>query len=54
MDTGPDVAAEQIIALCDGLQLQFLLRRGMDLLSAYDAAVDHLRPAKASPDCRPR
>ena len=54
VDIDADVAAEQIIALCDGLQLQFLLRPGMDLLSAYDVAVDHLRLGGSDSDRRPR
>jgi AcrR family transcriptional regulator len=32
----PADAAVRLIALCDGLQLQYLLRPGFDLLAAYD------------------
>ncbi|MFD6700943.1 MULTISPECIES: TetR/AcrR family transcriptional regulator [unclassified Microbacterium] len=34
-----DDAASQVIALMDGLQLQYLLRPGFDLIAAFDAAV---------------
>lgn len=38
----PRAAAEQLVALADGLQLQYLLRPGMDLLRSYDNATSHL------------
>lgn len=39
----PEEAATRLIALSDGLQLQFLLRPGLDVLAAFDAAVAELR-----------
>lgn len=39
----PDAAAETLVALSDGLQLQKLLRPDMDLLAAFDAATVMLR-----------
>lgn len=38
-DLDIDDAASQVIALMDGLQLQYLLRPGFDLIAAFDAAV---------------
>ncbi|MEZ0166978.1 TetR/AcrR family transcriptional regulator [Kineococcus sp. LSe6-4] len=40
----PEDAADQLAALSDGLQVQVLLRPGMDLLAAFDRATAHLRP----------
>lgn len=39
----PGRGAEQLIALYEGLQLQSMVRPGMDLLDAYDRAVTRLR-----------
>ena len=39
----PVRGAEQLIALYEGLQLQSMVRPGMDLLDAYDRAVTRLR-----------
>lgn len=39
----PARGAEQLIALYEGLQLQFMVRPGMDLLDSYDRAVTRLR-----------
>ncbi|GAA4681042.1 TetR/AcrR family transcriptional regulator [Frondihabitans cladoniiphilus] len=39
----PARGAEQLIALYEGLQLQALVRRDMDLLDSYDRAVTRLR-----------
>lgn len=39
----PIRGAEQLIALYEGLQLQSMVRPGMDLLDAYDRAVTRLR-----------
>ncbi len=41
----PDAAAEEVVALCDGLQLQYLLRPDMDPLATYDRSVNHLQAA---------
>jgi len=38
-DLDAEDAASQVIALMDGLQLQYLLRPGFDLIAAFDAAV---------------
>jgi AcrR family transcriptional regulator len=38
----PAEAAVRIIALCDGLQLQYLLRPALDLLTAYDRSTADL------------
>lgn len=39
----PERGAEQLIALYEGLQMQSMVRRRMDLLAAYDRAVTRLR-----------
>ena len=39
----PIRGAEQLIALYEGLQLQSMVRPGMDLLDAYDRAVTRMR-----------
>lgn len=39
----PGRGAEQLIALYEGLQLQSMVRPGMNLLDAYDRAVTRLR-----------
>jgi AcrR family transcriptional regulator len=39
----PARGAEQLVALYEGLQLQFMVRPGMNLLDAYDRAVTRLR-----------
>lgn len=49
-DLDPGRAAEAIIAICDGLQLQKLLRPELDLLAAYD---DATRPYAAPGSVRP-
>lgn len=48
-----DSAADQIVALCDGLQLQYLLRPDMDLLAAYDQSVAQLGPRARDADVLP-
>ena len=40
----PDHIAAHLVAVSDGLQLQYLLNRDMDLLASFDAAVAHLKP----------
>ena len=39
----PSTAARTLISLADGLQLQFLMQPGLDLLTEYDKATAHLR-----------
>lgn len=39
----PARGAEQLIALYEGLQMQSMVRPGMDLLEAYDPAITRLR-----------
>jgi AcrR family transcriptional regulator len=43
-DLDPEMAATGIVALSDGLQLQYLLRPGMDLLAEYDRLSAAYRP----------
>jgi AcrR family transcriptional regulator len=45
----PSRAAEQLIAMYEGLQLQSMMRPGMDLLDAFDHGVAQLRIAWANP-----
>jgi AcrR family transcriptional regulator len=45
----PHRAAEQLIAMYEGLQLQAMMRPGMDLLDAFDHGVAQLRIAWANP-----
>ncbi|MGW5648171.1 TetR/AcrR family transcriptional regulator [Saccharopolyspora sp. NPDC003752] len=42
-DVDPDAAAAKLIALMDGLQLQFLFRPEMDLLDAFEQAIAPLQ-----------
>ncbi|RKR74806.1 acyl-CoA dehydrogenase-like protein [Frondihabitans australicus] len=44
----PARGAEQLIALYEGLQLQSMVRPGMDLLDAFDRAVTRLRDGWAN------
>jgi AcrR family transcriptional regulator len=39
----PDSGAEQLVAIYEGLQLQFLVRPDMDLVASFDRAVTRLR-----------
>ncbi len=45
----PHRGAEQLIAMYEGLQLQSMMRPGMDLLDSFDVAVSQLRIAWAHP-----
>lgn len=47
-DIDPTVAARLLIALSDGLQLQWMHDRTMDMTEAFDAAVALLAPPAAS------
>lgn len=55
-DLDPAEGAEQLVAMYEGLQLQSMVRPGMDLLEAWDGAIARLRigwsdggPADAAP-----
>jgi hypothetical protein len=45
----PSRAAEQLIAMYEGLQLQSMMRPGMDLIDAFDHGVAQLRIGWANP-----
>jgi len=49
----PRRGAEQLIALYEGLQLQSMVRPGLDLLEAFDRAVTRMRTAWAQPYVAP-
>jgi hypothetical protein len=49
-EVDPEVAAEHLVLLFDGLQVEWMLHPGMDVLAAFDRAVGALRVAHLHAD----